>query len=310
MNDLVKTGFMEEMKYEDNFAFILKEDNALRPTEYKVLQSQREGNFVKCMRLRYNGNEQLYYLAKGKVAFANLVSTLDAEAFVEIVANLFSDIMSVKNNGFLSCQSIDISFEHIFVNPSTYKISLVYLPIARRLYNDILSFESELRANLIKLIQNSENLNGSRVEQLKMDLSDGRMTLEGVLDRMRNGRASGQRGMHPTAMPGQSDNRNQNRGNMRLVATNTPVPQEIDITKDEFFLGRKEEWVDAVVSSSKKISRRHCKIMRRGNEFSLMNLSDGGTYVNGVRIKKEETTTLKDGDGIRLSFLEYKVIMS
>lgn len=70
--------------------------------------------FVKCMKMMYNGKVQLYYLTKGLKSFSSMISSMDSENFLTIVANILSDIIDVKHNGFLSCQNIDIAFEHIF----------------------------------------------------------------------------------------------------------------------------------------------------------------------------------------------------
>lgn len=310
MNYLVESGFMDEIKCGDNFAFVLNEDNALISTEYKVLQSQTEGTFVKCMKVLYNGKVQLYYLTNGIVTFKDMVSSLDSEKFLAIVADLFVNIVSVKNNGFLSCQNIDIAFEHIFVNPLTYKVSLVYLPIGRRLYSDVLYFENDLRANLIKLIQEASNLSGTKVEQLKVDLSNGMLPLEGIISRTRKGTVLYQKQVGPNILL-HEDKENLNGGNIKMVATNAPIPLEIVITKNEFVLGRKQELVDGVISFSKKISRVHCKVTREGNLFAVTDLeSAGGTYVNGMRLQPKMPCTIKMGDKIRLSDIEFDVVMS
>mgnify|MGYP001038448677 CR=1 FL=1 len=303
MNGLVEAGFMREMKCGDDFAFVLEEDNMLVPTEYKVLQGQADGNFIKCMKLLYNGKIQLYYLTNGMASLGSLVPSLDSEMFFAIVVSLFTNIVAVRNNGFLSCQNIDISFEHIFVDLSKCKTSLVYLPLGRRLYNDVPSFENELRVSLVRLIQNSSALTGSKIEQLKDNLSNGRMALEDVLTKIRN-TSDWVRPDETMIQDGAF------HGSIKLMAINTPVPIEIAITKDEFILGRKEEWVDAVVSSSKQISRKHCKITRRGNVFEVVDLSSMGTYVNGVRVNPQKSKVLKDGDMIRMAYLEFKVVIS
>ena len=114
------------------------------------------------MKLLYNGKVQLYYLTDGYKSLTSMLPSLDAENFLTIVSNLFADIIAVKNNGFLSCQNIDVSSEHIFIDPSTYKISLVYLPIGKRLFYDVSAFENELRTSLIKFIQGIPSLSSPK----------------------------------------------------------------------------------------------------------------------------------------------------
>ena len=63
MNSLTTNGKLTEMECGANFAVILKDNAFFLPTEYKVLQSQKDGCFVKCMRMLYNGKTELYYFA-------------------------------------------------------------------------------------------------------------------------------------------------------------------------------------------------------------------------------------------------------
>ena len=129
MNKLVENGLINEITCGENLAYILEDSSLFIPIEYKVMQSQTDKTFIKCMKLLFNGKIQLYYLTDNHKSLKNILHSLNAESFMIIMGNLFSSIITVKNNGFLSCQNIDVSLEHIFVHPATYKVSLVYLPI-------------------------------------------------------------------------------------------------------------------------------------------------------------------------------------
>lgn len=100
MNALVENGIISEMECGNNFAYIINDSNLFLSTEYKVLQSQEEGCFVKCMKLLYNGKIQFYYLVNGYKSLANMFSSIDADGFMTIMTNVFSSIISVQNNGF------------------------------------------------------------------------------------------------------------------------------------------------------------------------------------------------------------------
>lgn len=176
------------MECGSNFAYILSDNNAFLSTEYKVLQSQASSCFVKCMKMAYNGSVQLYYLTKGLKSFASMIPTLDADSFLTIVSNLLSDIIEVKHNGFLSCQNIDISFERIYVDPATHKVSLVYLPLSLHIYDDNSSFENEIRTGLIKLISGVSTLSTSKTMQFSADLSNGTLSVENLYARIKGGK--------------------------------------------------------------------------------------------------------------------------
>lgn len=126
MNSLTTNGKLTEMECGANFAVILKDNAFFLPTEYKVLQSQKDGCFVKCMRMLYNGKTELYYFAGELKSLSSLLSTIDAERFLTVLCNLLGAIINVQSNGFLTCRNIDASFERIYIDPNTYKVNLVY----------------------------------------------------------------------------------------------------------------------------------------------------------------------------------------
>lgn len=300
---LIENGLLNEITCGNNFACIVNDKNAFLSTEYKVLQSQAEGSFIKCMKLLYNGKVQLYYLTNGYKSLMSMLPSLDSENFITIVANLFADIIAVKSNGFLSCQNIDVSPEHIYIEPSTYKISLVYLPIGKRLFYDVSAFENELRTSLIKFVQSIPSLASPKTMQLAADLSNGMLTLEGIYSKIK-----GTTVVEKKRSSGHIDEVVANNGSLKLIATNAPVPFEIAITKDEFTLGKKQELVDGVISFNRMISRSHCKITRQGNQFAIIDLSSAnGTYVNRVRLQPEQPCPIKNGDMVRLANSEFQV---
>lgn len=304
MDMLRENGLLDEIICGNNFAYVINDSNAFLSTEYKVLQSHVDGLFIKCMKLLYNGKVQLYYLTNGYKSLTSMLSSLDAESFLIIVTNLFADIIAVKNNGFLSCQNIDISAEHIFVDYATCKISLVYLPIGKRLFYDISAFENELRTSLIKFIQGMPSISSLKTVQLAEDLSNAKLTIEDIYSKIKGTTISEKK----TSFKQNNDNIISNHSNMKLIAINAPVPFEITITGDEFTLGKKQELVDGVISFNRMISRSHCKVIRQGNQFAIIDLnSSNGTYVNRIRLQPEQLCPLKDGDMVRLANSEFQV---
>ena len=64
MNALLENNNITEIECGSNFAYVLNDNNLFLSTEYKVLQSRSGGCFVKCMKMTYNGEIQLYYLTE------------------------------------------------------------------------------------------------------------------------------------------------------------------------------------------------------------------------------------------------------
>ena len=306
MDVLIDNNYIKEMECGSNFAYILSDNNAFLSTEYKVLQSQASSCFVKCMKMAYNGSVQLYYLTKGLKSFASMIPTLDADSFLTIVSNLLSDIIEVKHNGFLSCQNIDISFERIYVDPATHKVSLVYLPLSLHIYDDNSSFENEIRTGLIKLISGVSTLSTSKTMQFSADLSNGTLSVENLYARIKGGRNtnSGQSHIDQTDV----NERKQSSGLLRIIAMNAPTRIEITVTKDSFIIGKKAELCDGVIDFNKMISRSHCRINRKGNQYTITDLqSANGTYVNKIRLQPNQPYPINNGDIIRLANSDFQV---
>lgn len=307
MNSLVEKNIITEMACGSNFAYVLSDNSIFLSTEYKVLQSQTSSSFVKCMKMLYNGKIQLYYLTSAYKPFTVLFPSLDVDRFLTITANLLADIVEVKNNGFLSCQNLDISFEHIFVDPATYKVSLIYLPMNQRMFEDISTFENELRTSLIKLISGLSSLSSPKTIQLSSDLSNGTLSLEDLHNKIKGGTTPVKPtpAVDPVPNPGV-----QPGGTMRIVSLNAPTRIEISISKDEFVLGKKAGQVDGVISFNDKISRVHCKINRNGSYYTITDLhSANGTYINHVRLQPDVAQPIKNDDVIRLANSDFQIIM-
>lgn len=177
MNVLVEEKVISESICGANFSYTLNDNSLFLPTEYKVLLSQKDSCFVRCMKMLWNGKVQLYYFSEGYKSLTSLIPVLSPDNFLTIVNNLLSNIVNVHSNGFLTCKNIDASFDRIYVDPSTYKVSLVYLPLNQHLHeND--AFENEIRTSLIKLISNSPSLSSPRTMQLVSGLQNGSFNLE------------------------------------------------------------------------------------------------------------------------------------
>lgn len=310
MNLLAEKGLITEMTCGSNFASLLSNNDDFLSTEYKVLQSQAGSCFVKCMKMLFNGKIQLYYLVSGWKPLSELLENLEAESFLTILVNLLGCIIDVKSNGFLACQNIDISLERIYVDPVTYKVSLVYLPLGQRLYGDYSIFENELRTGLVKLISRTPSLNSAREMQISSDLSNGMLTLEELWSRLRSAV-----GAAPVTVERKEDASvrapiRRGVGGIRVIAMNAPSRVEIAVTKNSFVIGKSASAADGVVSFNRNISRRHCRIDSDGQQYKITDLgSTNGTRVNGLPLEANRPRLLNNGDVIRLADSDFQVVM-
>ena len=310
MNSLVDNGHVTVLSCGINFSYTVNDNGMFLPTEYKVLQSQAGGCFIKCMKMLFNGKIQFYYLTSGYKSLAALLPSLDAEGFLTICASLLADIVEVKNIGFLSCQSIDISPEHIYIDPATYKVSLIYIPVARRMFEDVSSFESELRTSLVKMIQDDEKLSSSKTMQFRVNLSNGMMTMEELYKTIKAGAKAPCQEASRLTRKESGEKKGFGTSHMKIVALNAPMKVEIDITKSEFFLGRKLAVVDGVISFNNMIGRCHCKINQNGGKYTVTDLqSANGTYINQAKLQPNQPYPIKNGDILRLANSDFQVIV-
>ena len=95
---------------------------------------------------------------------------------------------------------------------------------------------------------------------------------------------------------------------IQLIHIEGPLKGEIqEFSNPEVSIGRHSSCHIQFPKDLRIVSREHARIIREGNRFKLMNLSQNGTYLNGKRIPE---AYLKDGDvlmfaqgGPKVSFL-------
>lgn len=99
---------------------------------------------------------------------------------------------------------------------------------------------------------------------------------------------------------------NEREGVIRL--TDAMNPEKVFTVKvvDSVIIGHSASLSDVCIDHDRAISRKHCRLIRRGNEYFLQDLaSSNGTFVNGSRIYDEEKAIF-DGDLIRIGRVELK----
>lgn len=305
MNVLVEKGRLTEMECGTNYACILNDNSSFLPTEYKVLQSQKGGCFVKCMRMLYNGKTELYYFSGELKPLSTVLLSIDAERFLTILCNLFAAIISVQSNGFLTCRNINADFERIYIDPSTYKVNLIYLPLKEHLFEDDAAFENEVRTSLIKLISGLNALSTPRMMQALADLQNGSLGVEELYSKLSGKMIANQHDNNSV------ENREPSTAptRLKLVAMNAPVRFVITVDKNAFTIGKKDS-NDAVITFNKMISRVHCKVTGSRGQYWITDLqSSNGTYINNMRLQPNQPHELKSGDIVRMANSDFQTVI-
>ena len=306
MYTLKDNGVISEITCGSNFEYLLNDSTHFVNTDYKVLQSQNNGIFVKCMKMTRNGQIDLYYVTEEYRPVSSMFAGMSPDALVNMAVNLFASVIEVRNNGFLACQCIDLSWDKIFIEQNTQKVKLVYLPISERAFDSYGEFESELRTSIVKLANKVLTDSNARMEQFALDLCNGSLSLEDVYNKSRNvGTPPIVKNELARANMGTVENIN----SIKLVAMNAPSYLEFVIDSGDVVIGKKKELVDMVISFNKMISRKHCRITNAGGEFYINDEgSANGTFVNGMRLNAGQKMQINRGDVIRLADSDFQII--
>lgn len=301
MYALKDDGIISEVICGNNFEYILEDNSHFVNTDYKVLQSQTNEIFIKCMKITRNGKTDLYYVTNDYRPMSSMFVGITEDILIEVVVNLFASVIEVRNNGFLACQSIDLSWDKIFVEQNTLKVKLVYLPLSVKVFDSYAEFESELRSSIVKLINKViDNVNNERLEQFVLDLCNDSLSIEDVYNRSRYARTP------PIDI--EREKTKIDSDVIRLVAMNASR-FELVVDSDSVLIGKNEEIVDKVITFNEMISRKHCRIVcANGGYFISDEGSTNGTYVNGAKIAPGQRYQINRGDIIRLADSDFQVV--
>ncbi len=309
MNELIKQGLIIEKKGTQNVQYIFNEKETFSLTEYKVLRSQNK-NFAKCSKVLFNGKVKLVYFTGSYKSLRSMLNSIDFDTFLSILSNVFSCMIEIKNNGFLSCNDLDLDFEKIFIDQNTLEVFLVYLPITDS-STDVLSFENEFRSEVIKLINTVPAFAGEKAGRVCNYLSNGNVTIEQLYQSVRSEINSFVKGKNPSVHPGGGGVMPPNSNPqpvMTISALNAPVPKQLSVNRPEFIIGKNPAKVHGVIDFNPAVSRIHCKINFESGEYYITDLgSANGTFVNSKKLAPQIPKLLTSGCVIRLANSDFKI---
>jgi len=157
---------------------------------------------VKCTKVMHNGMNKLVFDISEYKTLDSLLPTLRPEIFPAILKNLMDVVIEVKNNGFIHCTNIEISFDKIFIDCNNFKVYLVYLPINTPVrQNDYEVFEATLKHTIAAAIGQFSNLQTEASCQLRENLEDPAYTLERLNEMLSDTHADPAKYRSPTQRP-------------------------------------------------------------------------------------------------------------
>ena len=300
MREMEITKPYDIKNYSSNISYILKENSNFSTTEFRVLINQNNSCFVSCYKLQLNGRIQLLYLSENYVPLNNLLPNIESGNCMAIISDLINNVLSIRKNGFLSCQNIDTSLENIFVDPTTNQSKIIYLPLSTKLYTNSYAFERCFKDSINRIIHSAPKIPSSRVVEISKLLLDDSTTLEDIYTSIYS--------IYSPDSNKTERSRTNKRNRIVLTSINTPNSLQLTIDKDDYVIGRKESAVDGYIGFSKMVGRKHCKISIENNLYYLIDLqSSNGTYLNGRRIPANQPIKIGESDRIKIANVEFLV---
>lgn len=304
----MRDGMITEEQRGENFAYILEDKTDFLITEYKMMHGQEADFLLKCVKMLYNGKTELYYDTKSCLPLAIQSGAEDTEGMISVLGNILHEVRRVTENGFLSLLKLDISADKIWVDPATRKVRFVYLPVAERLHKDVVEFEEHLREELKKTVEKRSDKDDKRFADF--------FQIIGRSGYCRKDSASVDGGSENESGASNSFDKNKkvslerNNKECALVSLTAGSPIRLTVTKQEYVIGKSTEQADGVAGFSKMISRRHCKIVKRGSGYAVVDLnSSNGTYLNGMQLFPGREYPVKNGDIIRMAISDFQIVM-
>lgn len=183
---IARDNILREVRCGTNVSYVLADSNLFFLTGFKVLQGLEKNGFLRCVKTMLNGQIQLVYLTHTDnselKSLKAMLNSLDASSFAAILRNWIAAIAHAKTVGFLHCPNIATSIDHVYVDPKTYEVYMIYLPVMEFCAaEDQTEFESEFRATLIHLIDSTPGFRVGPVLSLRENLIDGSMDLDDIV---------------------------------------------------------------------------------------------------------------------------------
>lgn len=338
---LAQENILQELRCGANVSYVLSDSNLFFLTGFKVLQGLENNGFLRCVKTSLNGQIQLVYLTHSEhselKSLKAMLNSLDASSFAVILRNWVAGIAHAKTVGFLHCPNIVTTIDHVYVDPKTYEVYMIYLPIMEFCAaEDTSEFETEFRASLVQLIDSTPGFRVGPVLTLRESLIDGSQTIEDIArggnagavpggetsgGGYGSGSSGGTNGYGYGGMSGefyQPDripiipNRGASGPTLTLDAIQHATPFHQIFQPRTTLIGRADPnaKADVLISNNPYISNPHCEISFENGSYYVTDKSSNGTFINGRRLQKYVKEQLCHGDELRLANSSFHVTIA
>ncbi len=313
--------------------------------DYRMMQTLEADCLLPCKQTEYNGEVKLVYLYSGFSPLCDLQRSAGADQLFTVMAGIVSAALRIQENGFLSCSSIVLSPETVFVDEQSLAVRLIYFPFRVSGKNDSDgAFVTSLREMLLSLLDDTPILMGDiRTMLLRETLlketgslqslcswmrsrlpltADNRVPAENpaaasVFERIPEPSAPPRNPMpveYPAPVPVQTEAPPVPSGaalqpKMVLRSITPSIRHSFVIQKPRFEIGRNCN--EGKADFSFLIGKKHCVILYENDRYYVMDLgSRGGTFLNNdSRLPANEKLPLKNGDRLKLGNITFLVLL-
>lgn len=289
---------------ESYLCYDVKANDMLSKIEYKVMANYTEDGLVPCYLITYNNNVRLVYDISQYKALNSEINSFTKRQLLVLINKFYLLTELIQKNGFLDSNHIDFNEERIFYERDSEKLYIIYLPIrlTENIYHTTL--ENKIRDILSRAVITISNGKDSGLQLLLNNLKDKNMTFDEIYIKNNTG-------TYGDLKKEIQLNKVEDITIKKLYTLHSKGEAwltKIDITKKEFYIGKKEELVDGVIAGHATISRRHCMISISESQVYITDLdSANGTYINGVKLPSSKRYPINVGDEIRLADVVFEL---
>ena len=292
----------------DNYVrFSIPERRQFSNIEYKVLQNQNESRLLRCSQVTLNGCLQLLYNVQQMQPVSGVLTGLSTRQFYRMLEEVILLYSRVKKNGFLDQEHLVFDQDCIYLSMEPFQVSMLYLPVE----SVELAKSEVVDGTMIGFLQSLTYAYGHEtdagISKLAQQLDSAGMKLEMIVKNLQEGCYEDLSEAQRRREQEELEHRNRKQEyfkNIRLVLKNSSPEWSIPITKEEFVIGKKASVVDGVIPNHPTVSRIHCKIVNKENQFYVVDLgSANGTLVNGTSCPANIPVPIRHGDQIMISNL-------
>lgn len=282
MNTLLRDDRIRELKDGSNTSFLLGGEGQFSITDYKVLRGQVRSGLARCEKVLYNGQIKLLYLTEGKTPLEKMLPVIGERAFTGILADILGVFMNIGKNGFLETQRLLMDARYIFVDESTMKVKMIYLPVESG--NGYISGTvGQVQTYVVDWVKKCIGLSERYVLWITELFSQECKTVKDIYEEVLNMcSSSGELVKKEETIVSREAALSKK---LRLYSVNEPVLIQFMIDGKNFVIGRDSKQVDGVIVGHPTVGRKHCQILFKDGEYYIEdNASKNGTFLNGEKL--------------------------